>query len=121
MAPDPMLQGMGTEPNLPTTPPSQTRFSPDGFWWWDGSAWKPALSEDRLWRWNGQAWEPSRLPATRPSSGGAGTAVGITVAIFLGIVGLVVLFAVVVLFTMGNQIANVFSNVAAALTASPSP
>ena len=42
-------------------------------------------------------------------------------AIFLGIVGLVVLFAVVVLFTMGNQIANVFSNVAAALTASPSP
>jgi Flp pilus assembly pilin Flp len=41
------------------------------------------------------------------------------VAIFVAIVGLVAIFAIVVLATMGNQIGNVFSNVAAALTASP--
>jgi Flp pilus assembly pilin Flp len=114
-----MLQGMGGEPGTPATPPVQTRFSADGFWWWDGFAWKPAYSEDRLWHWNGQAWEPARLPAARRSSGGAGAAIGITVAIFVAIVGLVAIFAIVVLATMGNQIGNVFSNVAAALTASP--
>jgi hypothetical protein len=112
---------MGTDPNTPTTPPAQTRFSADGFWWWDGSTWKPALSEDRLWRWNGQAWEPSRLTAARSSGAGSGAAIGITVAIFLGIVVLVSLFAIVVLLTMGNQINNVFANVAAALNATPTP
>ena len=116
-----MLQGVGEHPSPQTTPGAQTRFSADGFWWWDGSTWKPTLSEDRLWRWNGQAWEPARFPATRSSGPGAGTAIGITVAVFLGIVGIVVIFAAVVLYTMGAQISNVFSNVAAALTASPSP
>jgi Flp pilus assembly pilin Flp len=116
-----MLQGMGGDPGTPATPPAQTRFSADGFWWWDGSAWKPAYSEDRLWHWNGQAWEPARPAATRSSGGGAGAAIGITVAIFVAIVGLVAIFAIVVLATMGNQIGNVFENVAAALTATPSP
>jgi Flp pilus assembly pilin Flp len=114
-----MLQEMGGDPGTPTAPAAQTRFSADGFWWWDGSAWKPALSEDRLWRWNGQAWEPSRLPPARSSGPGAGAAIGITVAIFMGILVLVSIFTVVVLLTMGNQLANVFSNVAAALTSSP--
>jgi hypothetical protein len=108
------------DPRPPATTTTQTRFSADGFWWWDGTEWRPALSQDRLWRWNGQAWEPARLAAPPPSGGGAGVAVGITVAIFLGVVAFVALITVVILYTMGSQIANVFSNVVAALS-SPSP
>ena len=73
------------------------------------------MSQDRLWRWNGQSWEPAR-PGTAPAGrGGAGAAIGITIAIFLGVVVLVSLVTVVILYTMGGQISNVFSNVAAAL------
>jgi Flp pilus assembly pilin Flp len=109
---------MGGVPGTPTSPAARTFFSPDGFWWWDGSAWKPALSEDRLWRWNGQAWEPSRLPPASSSGAGAGAgaAIGITVVVaFVLILVLVSIIVIVVLLTMGGQIANVFSNVAAAL------
>jgi hypothetical protein len=111
------------DPRAPAAQTAQPRFSADGFWWWDGAEWRPALSQDRLWRWNGQSWEPSRLTgaAAAKSGAGAGVAIGITVAIFLGIVVLVSLFTVVILLTMGNQIANVFSNVVAALGSSPSP
>jgi hypothetical protein len=105
------------DPRPPASSTVQTRFSADGFWWWDGSEWRPALSQDRLWRWNGQAWEPARLAPTPTSrGGGAGVAIGITVAIFLGVVAIVALVTVVILLTMGNQIVNVFSNVAAALS-----
>jgi len=58
--------------------------------------------------------------AVSRSGSGAGVAIGITVAIFLSIVVLVSLITVVILLTMGNQIANVFSNVVAALS-TPSP
>ena len=44
------------DPGTPAPGAAQTRFSADGFWWWDGAQWRPALSEDRLWRWNGQTW-----------------------------------------------------------------
>ncbi len=111
---------MGGDPGAPPTAAFQTRFSPDGYWWWDGSEWKPAISEDRQWRWNGHSWEPARLAAGSGSGGSAGTAIGITVAVFVGILVLVALLAVVVLYAAGPQIANVISNVAAALS-TPSP
>ena len=111
-----MLQGMGADPRTLAPSTLQTRFSADGFWWWDGAEWRPALSQDRLWRWNGHAWEPAHLAAAPPGRSGAGVAVGITVAIFLGVVVFVALFTVLILLTMGSQISNVFSNVAAALT-----
>ena len=103
------------DPNAPTQRPAQTRFSADGFWWWDGAEWRPAISQDRLWRWNGQSWEPARLGAAPAGRSAAGAAIGITIAIFLGVIVLVSLVTVVILLTMGGQISNVFSNVAAAL------
>ena len=45
----------------------------------------------------------------------------ITIPAFGGVLVLVALVTIAILFTMGNQIANVFSNVAAALGSSPSP
>ena len=100
-----------------TPAPAHTRYSADGFWWWDGAEWRPAVSQDRLWRWNGQSWEPNRLGAGAGAAGrsGAGAAIGITIAIFLGVIVLVSVITGVILFTMGGQISNVFSNVAAAL------
>jgi hypothetical protein len=103
------------DPNPPAPATPQTRFSADGFWWWDGAEWKPAISQDRLWRWNGQSWEPAGLAAAPANRSGAGAAIGITIAIFLGVIVLVSLVTVVILLTMGGQISNVFSNVAAAL------
>lgn len=102
------MQGVGANP-----PPAGHRptFSPDGLWYWDGYAWKSAISPDGSWRWNGAAWVPNR-PA---GGGGAGTAVAVTIVAFVGVIFFVGLITVVVLYTMGNQIANVFSNVAAAL------
>jgi Flp pilus assembly pilin Flp len=116
-----MLPEMGGDPGAAPPAAAQTRFSADGFWWWDGAQWRAAYSEDRLWRWNGQAWEAARpSPAARSSGPGAGVAIGLTVAIFAGILVLVSIVVVVVLLTMGNQIANVFENVVTALS-TPSP
>jgi Flp pilus assembly pilin Flp len=98
--------------------PPQTRFSADGLWWWDGTEWKPAISPDRHWRWNGQGWVPA-TPAGG-GAGGAGLAIGLTVLAFVGVLFLVAVVVIVILLTIGNQLANVFSNVAAAL-GSPSP
>ena len=106
---------MGTSPGGPQP---QTRFSADGFWWWDGAEWKPAVSPDRQWRWNGQGWVPAR--PVGGGGAGVGMAVGLTVLAFFGVLVLVAVVVVVILANMGNQFANLFSNVAAAL-ASPSP
>ena len=62
--------------------------SADGHFWWDGAEWRPAVSQDRLWRWNGQSWEPAR-PVAPAGRGGAGAAIGITIAIFFGVIVLV--------------------------------
>jgi hypothetical protein len=95
------------------------KFSPDGFWWWDGAAWKPAYSQDRLWRWNGASWVPAAGPPPRSSH--TGLIVGLSIgAAFLLVVVIVAVIVAAVLYTSGAQIANVFSNVAAAL-GSPSP
>src|SRR5260370_15967547 len=45
-------------------PPS---FSPDGYWWWDGAGWQPAVPRDGRWRWDGKAW--MARGETRPASG----------------------------------------------------
>jgi hypothetical protein len=95
-------------------PAPQTRFSADGFWWWDGAEWKPALSQDGLWRWDGQGWVPARPAAPGGSGSGAGLALALGGG-FVLILILVSVLVVVILLTMGNQIANVFSNVTAAL------
>ena len=103
------------EPGGPPHPAAaQTRFSADGFWWWDGAEWKPAFSQDRLWRWDGNGWVPARPAAP----GGSGSSVGLALGLVAGFVGILVLvsvFVIVILLTMGGQIANVFSNVTAAL------
>ena len=109
---------MGGNPPTPS-PPGQ--FSPDGLWWWDGTEWRPAISPDGTWRWDGRAWVPAAQVAAARGRGAGGTALLVTCAVFGGVLVLVGLLTVVVLLTMSNQIANVFSNVAAALGSSPSP
>src|SRR5881296_965723 len=96
-----IVQRVGDQPQTPSTP--RTAFSPDGMWRWDGSGWVPAG------------------PGPARAGGGAGAAIGITVVAFIGILFLVSIVVIVILLTMGNQISNVFSNVAAALGATPSP
>jgi hypothetical protein len=86
-----------------------TRYSDDGFWWWDGASWKPAVSPDRLWRWNGQTWVPAQAPAA-PAAQSPGNAILISIAVFLGVLLLVSIIATIVFVTMSDQIANVFSN-----------
>jgi hypothetical protein len=33
--------------------------TPDGTWWWDGSAWSLAFSRDRRWWFDGRGWVPA--------------------------------------------------------------
>jgi hypothetical protein len=90
-------------------PVPHTRYSDDGFWWWDGASWKPAVSADRLWRWNGQTWVPAQAAAAEQAHG-PGNAILISVAVFLGVLVLVSIVATIVFVTMSDQIGNVFSN-----------
>ena len=102
-----MLDAM-VEPLAGSTP---ARFSADGFWWWDGAEWKPAVSRDGLWRWTGTGWVPAK-PA------GDSSAVGVTiglVAAFVGVLVVVSLVVAAILYAVGGQIATVFSNVVGTL------
>ncbi len=88
-----------------------TRYSEDGFWWWDGASWKPAVSPDRLWRWNGQGWVPAQAAAAPvAAAGGPGNAILISVAVFIGVLLLVSILATIIFVSMSGQISNVFSN-----------
>jgi hypothetical protein len=101
-----MLQAMGEIPGSPAQTLPQTRFSADGFWWWDGSQWRPAMSEDRLWRWTGSTWEPAR-----PGSGsGSGGSLGILIGVLAGILVLMAAITFAVIYFAGPDISNVFSN-----------
>jgi hypothetical protein len=61
-------------------------------------------------------------PLAPPGRGsGATAAILVTVLAFGGVILLVSILTIVVLLTMGNQLSNVFSNVVAALGATPSP
>jgi hypothetical protein len=39
---------------------TQTQFSRDGNWFWDGSRWTSTLSPDGRYRWTGTRWAPVR-------------------------------------------------------------
>jgi hypothetical protein len=117
-----IVQPMGANPPGPASPNRPASFSPDGFWWWDGTQWRSAISADGRWRWNGTAWEPHHTGApAKAGGGGATTAILITVLAFGGILVLVGILVAASLYAMGDQISNVFSNVIAALGATPSP
>src|SRR3974390_980757 len=34
-------------------------IAPDGRYWWNGTAWCPAVSESGSWRWDGAQWVPT--------------------------------------------------------------
>jgi len=105
---DPGASGPATPPPGPAAVPqavapvpggqSQGRYSPDGFWWWDGASWKPAYSQDRLWRWNGQTWVAAQAPPAQ-SKGGSGLAIGLIVG---GFVLVLVVVAVIVVIFLGS-------------------
>jgi hypothetical protein len=98
---------MGGNPGSAAPASLQTRFSADGFWWWDGAQWRPAMSEDRLWRWTGSTWEPAQPGGSASTSGGT---LWIVIAVLVGIVILVGVIAAGILYFAGAQIVNTFSN-----------
>jgi hypothetical protein len=108
------MVGYASQPSMSQPHQPATQFSPDYAWWWDGSEWKPAISADHLWRWDGQRWVPAAQAHAAPR--GTGLPAWLVVVLsFGGVILLVLLLVFIVLLTMGNQIANVFSNVTAAL------
>jgi hypothetical protein len=89
------------------------QLSPDGRWYWDGGEWRSAISPDGRWRFDGRQWVPI---GPQPAPGGGGVAGWLIAALScLGILVLTSIVVIVILLTMGGQIANVFSNVAVAL------
>ena len=60
----------------------ELRLSDDGWWWFDGSAWLPAISPDGRRRFNGREWNAERSP----SGGGPGRSWLAGVGLFIGLV-----------------------------------
>lgn len=46
-------------------------LSPDGQWYWDGAAWKPAITPDGRWRWSGHNWVANQPSHTAVESSGS--------------------------------------------------
>jgi hypothetical protein len=44
------------------SPPAEGFHSPDGLWWWNGQAWRQALSWDGRYWFNGREWVDRPLP-----------------------------------------------------------
>ena len=86
-----------------------TRYSEDGFWWWDGASWKPAVSPDRLWKWTGQTWVPAQTSGEAPAKG-PGSAILVSVLVFVGVLILVSIVATVIFLSVGDQMSNVVTN-----------
>jgi hypothetical protein len=78
--------------------PARPQLSPDGRWFWDGTAWQPALSPDGRWRWNGYSWV---------AAGGGLSATWI--AVIAGGVVVVLLAAMVPVVLLFNRANNVTS------------
>jgi hypothetical protein len=102
------------DPGAPAAASPQTRFSADGFWWWDGAEWRPAYSQDRLWRWTGQSWEPARQSGAAASGGGS--PLRLIVGLGVAVVIMVAVMAVAVIYFAGPQISSELSNLVATPT-----
>ena len=78
------------------TPP----VSPDGYWYWDGTAWRSLLSADGTKLWTGSSWAPR--PASQPAAearGRSGSRKGLILAAagVGGAMGLLAMLSIVVL------------------------
>ena len=65
----------------------EPRLSDDGWWWFDGSVWLPAVSQDGRYRFNGGGWErtgaPVRLAALALMLAGVALFVGLVASAFI--------------------------------------
>src|SRR5438477_10424248 len=77
-----------------------TTFSPDGYWWWDGAGWKPAVSPDGSWRWTGQAWVAAG--AAKPTRRGLST--GALVGLIAGVTATVHVVAAVMSYVAVSRL-----------------
>ena len=98
---------MSVNSGEPASPAPQTRFSADGFWWWDGAEWKPAISPDRRWRWNGTGWVPA--PAPRGTRSGTGMAIGLIAGVFVIVLLLVGAITIAVVLLLGGHLGGASS------------
>ena len=90
---------------------SPTTFSPDGYWWWDGAGWKPALSSDGSWRWTGRAWVAAG--AAQP------TRRGLSTGALVGLVASVTAIVLVVVAVMSYVAVSRFNTPTPAATQTP--
>ena len=77
---------MGDEATDRGTRPATAGLSPDGMYYWSGSAWLSATSADGLWRWDGTNWiATGSLPRRSPSPISRARLWGRTLQVLLGL------------------------------------